>query len=307
MNKKPKDRKPKDKKPNKVWAYLFIFGLTIAIILFDMLLTSADPVGRSTLFIKNDFEKIKLVHPEKVYEKVFYGNSVVISAFIEEESKSGYINMGVDYGTVEDLSKVLEKNMVSIGTDLVVGANYLTFLDTLDTNPTYPWHRKVYEPYLYFQRDRLHPFIVNGTNSILKGGGFITERYTELNRCVYYGVLPDEEIDKKIEGYKEFYWNKGTEYYEKIYKALQKVIDYCKERDIRLRFVWFPWNSYIAKPENVVAVEEKAKEILEYNNIEYIDLADAFGRECFHDLGHLNYELGAVEFTKEIDKWLNRE
>lgn len=119
---------------------MLIFGLGIAIILFDILLTSADPVGKSTLFIKNDFEKIKLTHPGKVYEKVFYGNSVVISAFIEEESKSGYVNMGVDYGTIEDLSKILKKNMVSIGTELVVGANYLTFLDTLDTNPTYPWH-----------------------------------------------------------------------------------------------------------------------------------------------------------------------
>ncbi|MFW5649639.1 MAG: hypothetical protein ACOCG5_11170 [Candidatus Alkaliphilus sp. MAG34] len=300
-------KKSEREKSRKIWAYLFIFGLGIAIIIFDMLLTSADPVGKSTLFVKNDFEKIKLTHPEEVYEKVFYGNSVVISAFIEEESKSGYVNMGMDYGTVEDLSKILERNMVSIGTDLVVGANYLTFLDTLDTNPTYPWHRKVYEPYLYFQRDRLHPFIINGIGNILKGENFVTGRHTNLDRYVYYGVLPDEEIDKKIEGYKELYWNRGIECYEKNYKALQKVIDYCKERDIELRFVWFPWNSYIAKPESVIAVEEKAKKIMGHNNIEYIDLADAFGKECFHDLGHLNYELGAVEFTKEIDKWLNRE
>ncbi len=300
-------KKSEREKSRKIWAYLFIFGLGIAIIIFDMLLTSADPVGKSTLFVKNDFEKIKLTHPEEVYEKVFYGNSVVISAFIEEESKSGYVNMGMDYGTVEDLSKILERNMVSIGTDLVVGANYLTFLDTLDTNPTYPWHRKVYEPYLYFQRDRLHPFIINGIGNILKGENFVTGRHTNLDRYVYYGVLPDEEIDKKIEVYEELYWNKGIEYYERNYKALQNVIDYCKERDIELRFVWFPWNSYIAKPESVIAVEEKAKKIMGHNNIEYIDLADAFGKECFHDLGHLNYELGAVEFTKEIDKWLNRE
>ncbi len=300
-------KKSEREKSRKIWAYLFIFGLGIAIIIFDMLLTFADPVGKSTLFVKNDFEKIKLTHPEEVYEKVFYGNSVVISAFIEEESKSGYVNMGMDYGTVEDLSKILERNMVSIGTDLVVGANYLTFLDTLDTNPTYPWHRKVYEPYLYFQRDRLHPFIINGIGNILKGENFVTGRHTNLDRYVYYGVLPDEEIDKKIEGYKELYWNRGIECYEKNYKALQNVIYYCKERDIELRFVWFPWNSYIAKPESVIAVEEKAKKIMGHNNIEYIDLADAFGKECFHDLGHLNYELGAVEFTKEIDKWLNRE
>ena len=27
-------------------------------------------------------------------------------------------------------------------------------------------------------------------------------------------------------------------------------------------------------------------------------------REYFHDLGHLNYEYGAVKFTEEIDSWL---
>lgn len=301
------DRKPKEKGSKKIWASLFIFGLGISIILFDILLTSVDPVGRSTLFIKNDFEKIKLTHSEEIYDKAFYGNSVVISAFIEEESRSGYVNMGIDYGTIKDLSKILEKNMISIGTNLVIGVNYLTFLDTLDTNPTYPWHRKIYEPYLYFQRDRLHALIVDGINNILKGEKFVTERHTDLNRYVYYGVLSDEELDKKIERYEELYWNKGIECYEENYKALQKVIDYCKERGIELRFVWFPWNDYIAKPGNVVAVEEKAKEIMKYNNIEYIDLAGAYRREYFYDLGHLNFEFGAVEFTKEIDKWLNRE
>ncbi len=301
------DKKPKGEKSKKIWANLFIFGLGITIILSDILLTSINPVGKSTLFRKNDFEKIKLTHTEKVYEKVFYGNSVVISAFIEEESKSGYVNMGIDYGTIKDLSKILEKNMISIGTDLVIGVNYLTFLDTFDTNPTYPWHRKIYEPYLYFQRDRLRIFIVDGINNILKGEKFVTKRYTDLNRYVYYGVLSDEELDKKIERYEELYWNKGIECYEENYKALQKVIDYCKERGIELRFVWFPWNDYIAKPGNVVAVEEKAKKIMKYNNIEYIDLAGAYRREYFYDLGHLNFEFGAVEFTKEIDKWLNRE
>ena len=197
--------------------------------------------------------------------------------------------------------------MINVGTDLVIGANYLTFLDTFDTNPTYPWHRRIYEPYLYFQRDRVHTFITNGISNILRGEKFITERYTNLDRYVYYGVLSYEEIDKKIEGYKELYWNKGIEHYEENYKAFQKVIDYCEERDIRLRLVWFPWNDYAEKPENVLAVEKKTNEIMEYNNIEYIDLANAFGRECFHDLGHLNYELGAVKFTKEIDKWLDQD
>lgn len=291
----------------KIWSGIFIIGLVIAIVLIDIKLTSIDPVGKSTLFKKNDFEKIKLTHPEEVYDKVFYGNSVVISAFIEENSKSGYINMGMDYGTVEDLSKILEKDMIKIGSELVIGVNYLTFLDTFDTNPTYPWHKDIYEPYPYFQRDRLHTFITDGIKNLLNKESFATKRYSNLNRYVYNGVLSDEELDEKIEKYIELYWNKGLEYYQENYKSLQKIIDYCKEKDIELRFVFFPWNDYIEKPGNVVAVEEKAKEIMKSNNIEFIDLSNAYAREYFHDLGHLNYEFGAVEFTKEIDKWLIRE
>lgn len=300
-------KKQKEERVKKIWSSIFIIGLGATIVLFDILLSSIDPMGKSNLFSKNDFEKIRLTHTEEIYEKVFYGNSVVISAFIEEQSQSGYVNMGMDYGTIEDLFKILDKDMVKIGTDLVIGVNYLTFLDTFDTNPTYPWHRKTYEPYLYFQRDRLHTFITDGIKNIFKGEGFVTKRYLNLNRYVYHGVLSNEKLDKKIEGYEELYWNKGIEYYEKNFEALEGVIEYCKEKNIELRFIWFPWNDYIGKPKNVVAIEEKAKEIMKYNNIEYIDLSDIYTREYFHDLGHLNYEFGAVEFTKEIDKWLIQE
>lgn len=301
------DNKQKEKKHKNIRASIFFIVLVTVIIFSDLFLTTNNPVGRSTLFNKNDFEKIKLAHPEQVYNKALYGNSVVISAFIEEESQSGYVNMGMDYATIEDLSKILDKNMVQVDTDLVLGVNYLSFLDTFDTNPTYPWHRKVYEPYLYFQRDRLHDFITSGVGRVLKGEKFVTTRYTNLNRYVYHGILPTEELDKKIEQYEKLYWNKGIEYYEKNFIALQNVIDYCKEKDIELRCIFLPWNDYISKPVNVVAVEDRAKEILRNNGIEFIDFEGAYTGEYFHDLGHLNYEYGAVEFTKEIDKWLIRE
>lgn len=301
------DNKQKDKKFKNIFSFIFIVGLIASIILLDRYLMAKDFVSKSTIFMKNDFEKIRLSHPEKVYNKVFYGNSVVISAFRENDSNSGYINMGMDYATVSDLYKILDKKMIEIGSELVIGINYLSFLDTFDTNPTYPWHKKDYEPYLYFQRDRIYKVLTTGIENILKGEKFITQRYTDLNRYLYYEVLPDEELDKKIENYKKLYWNKGLEYYEQNFKDFQKIIDYCKEKNIRLRVVILPWNSYIEKPENVVAVETKAKEILDKNNIEYINYEGKFLREHFYDLGHLNWGVGAVEFTKEIDIWLNQE
>ena len=298
------DNKQNDKRLRNIWGSIFIFGLLCTIMLFDSILTKNDPVGKSTLFKKNDYEKIKLSNPNEIYDKVFYGNSVVISAFKEKESESGYINMGMDYATIKDLSKILKNDMIQIGTDLVIGVNYLTFLDTFDTNPTYPWHRKVYEPYLYFQRDKLHDFINSNLQMIIKERELELVRYNNFNRYVYHGILSDEEMDEKIEVYKSLYWNEGIESYQENLKELQEIINYCNERDIRIRVIYMPWNDYIAKPVNVVLVEDEVKQILHSNNIQYIDLAGIYSKECFHDLGHLNYEFGAVEFTKEIDKWL---
>jgi len=300
-------KKHTDIKSNKIWSYTFIIGFLSLVVLLNRAMIRIDPIGKSILFNKNDFEKIKLTHPEAIYDKVFYGNSVVISAYIEENSRSGYINMGMDYATIEDLSKILEKQMITIGNDLVIGINYLTFLDTFDTNPTYPWHRKVYEPYLYFHRDKAHKFLTDGINNLLNGEKFINKKYSNLGRSVYRGVLPDEELDKKIERYIELYWDKGIEYYKNNFMALEKIIDFCDINNINLRFIIFPWNDYIEKPQNVINVEKRAKEILDNNDIKYIDLSNEYTREFFHDLGHLNYEYGAVEFTKEIDKWLIQE
>jgi len=52
--------------------------------------------------------------------------------------------------------------LIEVGSELVIGLNYFTLMDTLETNPTYPWHKSIYEPYLYFNRNRINPVIVDG-------------------------------------------------------------------------------------------------------------------------------------------------
>jgi hypothetical protein len=53
------DNKQNDKRLRNIWGSIFIFGLLCTIMLFDSILTKNDPVGKSTLFKKNDYEKIK--------------------------------------------------------------------------------------------------------------------------------------------------------------------------------------------------------------------------------------------------------
>jgi len=280
----------------------FVIWVLILFIAIDFILSYWAPVERSTLFTKNDYEKIILSQGRKEFDNVFYGNSVAISAFIEEESNSGYINFGIDYGTIADLKNMLDKKMLTVNKNLVIALNYFVLMDTLDTNPTYPWHRKQYEPYVFFQRDRISSFIKRCIQSLLTGKEIA--RYDNLNRSVYYGVMTDEELDGKIRTHGELFWDLGVENYEKNLAALEDLIDYCEENGIRLRAVWMPWNDYAQMPEIPQQVCKIADDIMRSRGIEVLDMTDAFSRECFHDLGHLNYEYGAHVFTEVIDEWL---
>ena len=138
---------------------LFLIILISLFTAFDVYLSKSNPVSNSNLFYKNDYEKTILSNDNrKNYKDIFYGNSAVISAFDEEKSTSSYVNFGLDYAKISDLTEMLNKGYITVEDNIVIGLNYFTLMDTLDTNPTYPWHRKTFEPYLYFQRDR---FMIN--------------------------------------------------------------------------------------------------------------------------------------------------
>ena len=281
----------------------FIAAVLAVFIIGDTVLSAADPVSRSDLFIKNDYEKTIAAHGGGLeYDSVFYGNSVLISSFIEEESVSGYVNFGIDYGTMADLRDMLKKGMLKPKRDLVLSLNYFVFLDTMDTNPTYPWHRRTIEPYVFFERDRLHKFLVSEFTLLFTGEKRAV--YSELEKSVYYGVMTDEELDTKIKTHSDLFWGLDTSYYKKNLEALKEVINYCAKNGVRLRAIWMPWNDYTQMPEVPVEVTRLADDIMSAADIEVYDMTNAMPRDCFHDLGHLNYEYGAHVFTGEVDKWL---
>ena len=75
---------------------LFLILLLLLFIICDLFLTAASPVSKTDLVYKNDYEKTLAAHGGKTeYDRVFFGNSVVISAFIEDESQSGYVNFEI--------------------------------------------------------------------------------------------------------------------------------------------------------------------------------------------------------------------
>lgn len=281
-----------------------IIAIFLAIAVGDLALTYNNFIADSDYFVKNDFEITQCKHPEKVWDKVFFGNSVVISSYIEEQSVSGYINLGLDYGVVTDLWEMIEKRHINIGSELVIGLNYLTLYDEFETNPTYIWHKELYVPYAYFERDRFYPIIENGFNNLLKGQNPLPYKYLPQEKHVYHGAMSDAALADAMERYEEEFFNLPTEKFVKNIDALEKVINYCNENNIRVRAVWMPWNPKYAQPALLGEVRAMADAVFNRYNVEVLDLENELPAEYFYDTGHLNYDVGSLKFTEMIDQWL---
>lgn len=251
-------------------------------------------------FVLNDFELTCRDHPEKTWDKVFFGNSVVISAYREEVSQSGYVNLGLDYGVVRDLWQMLQKGQITIGSELVIGLSDLTLYDKFETHPTYPWHRDWYEPYVYFQRDKLRLFLEDGAKELLLGRQ--PADYSQRQKTHYSGSMTSSELAEKLETSR--YVNLPIEDFQENMRCLAKIADYCQKQGIRLRCVWMPVNPEVEISAETRAVYDQMKAICEEKGVELLDLERALETECFYDIGHLNYEYGAYRFLEVIDPWL---
>lgn len=276
----------------------WLLALVVVFVALDMVLSAVFTpfLIHSGRFVLNDYELTRRDHPEEVWDKVFFGNSVVISAYREDVSESGYVNLGLDYGVVRDLWEMVQKGTIVIGSELVIGLSDLTLYDKFETHPTYPWHKDWYEPYAYFQRDRLRLWVENNLP------GKTWEDHSDRQKIHYNGSMSSEELAKKIETSR--YVNLPIEDFQENMACLSKLADYCAENDIRLRCVWMPVNPEVEISPETRAVYDQTVAICKEKNVEFLDLERTLDVECFYDIGHLNYEYGAYRFMEVIDPWL---
>lgn len=282
------------------------FPLLLAVFFLAMDFAASALLGpwlvSSGRFILNDYEIVRRSHPEEVWDKVFFGNSIVISAFLEDESESGYVNLGVDYGVAADLWDMLRKGEIRIGSELVIGLNDLTLYDKFPTNPAYPWHRKPLEPFLYFYRDRLKVLFTETAAQVFTGFSPEYGKYDTQERSYYYGSLSQNKLDEKAAS--SPYLSLPMEDFEENFAALDNIARWCGKNGVRLRLLWMPLNPDFQVPESTLAVKARAEAFCREKGLEFQDWSGALDRSCFYDFGHLNHEYGAHVFTKEIDPWL---
>ena len=277
--------------------------LVLAFVL-DFALAQSYWVRDSGYFWLDDFELTQREHPEEVWDKVIYGSSELTSGYREDISESGYVNMGMDYATVTDLVEILEGGHITVGSELVLALNWGALSDIMDTNPTYEWHRKWYEPYFYFQRDRIAGLITDTFNALIRGGEFRTKQWLTQTKVYYYGQMSQAELEERVVKLHDLYLTGGLADFQENLAALNEVFAFCEENGIRVRALWLPENPAV-EPDSVdVEVREAAREVCESAGVEFYDMTDALGADCFYDTGHMEYDYGSVEFTEVLDKWL---
>lgn len=283
----------------------FILVLLILFIVLDSFIAIWDPVNKLPVFYKNDLEKTRYVHPEKEWDSVFFGNSSVIASFIEEKSGTQVINMGINYGKITDLDKMLSGDLIHVK-QVILGLNFFNFMDDLPTDPAYIWHKKLYEPYIFFYRDSFKKYIMVNGNAIIKGEPVNVPEGGLYDKELYFGRIDKDELVKKIAEYQDKYGKLTINDFKENLKSMEFVIKYCKDRNIRVRAVWMPWNQTYKPPEYVDELKLKVNNMFAQANLEIIDWSEKYAPEYFHDLGHLNRERGAPLFTKEISEWLKK-
>ena len=277
--------------------------LVLAFVL-DFALAQSYWVRDSGYFWLDDFELTQREHPEEVWDKVIYGSSELTSGYREDLSESGYVNMGMDYATITDLVEILEGGHIAVGSELVLALNWGALSDIMDTNPTYEWHRKWYEPYFYFQRDRIAGLITDTFNALIRGGEFRTKQWLTQTKAYYYGQMSQAELEERVVKLHDLYLTGGLADFQENLAALNEVFAFCEENGIRVRALWLPENPAVELDSVDVEVREAAREVCESAGVEFYDMTDALGAECFHDTGHMEYTYGAVQFTEVLDEWL---
>lgn len=272
------------------------FAVLIAVILViagcDMALTYNSVIPDSRYFEKNDFEITKEKHTETVWDKVIFGNSVVSGAYIEDWG-SGYINLGLKGVEMTDLKKMLDTRHVKIGTELVIGLDYKMFCGGENTEYEYIWNKKLYEPYVYFERERIIPVIKD----------FIEKNVTQKpqqTKEVKRGVAHDRDMLSSAVEYEML----TTDRLEENISAFEAVIAYCNEKGIRVRAVWMPKNPMFDRAEVLDDVRARVDAVLSLNGIGVYDMENIFAIGDFYDVSYLNYDIGSPKFTALLYSWL---
>jgi hypothetical protein len=279
-----------------------VLGLLVLVLLTNALISSWNPMESSRRFYKNDFTKTLYHHNWARSGPVFFGNSSVSAAYLEEQSSSHLVEMGLSYGKLTDLQDILRKHLYQVEGQLVVAIDVHTMIDSLETDPTYQWFKPWYQPYVYTYRDYFRDSGEEFVRNLSKGSLAYEPRW--IDKEYYPGRKDEAWLKDKWKEYDKRFGSMQLKDFKANLDALQWVIDYAAQQKLPLRVVWMPWHSSFAHPPYIASLKQEVNRKLDAAHVPTLDMMDSFEPQYFHDLVHLNKEDGAPLFTKEVDTWL---
>lgn len=278
----------------------FLLLLLLAFLLADRLLAWADPMSASLRFYKNDFAKTLLHHDFRAAGPAFFGNSAVTGAYIEEQAQRPLVELGLSYGKLTDLQAILERGLYRPEGQLVVGIDVHTVLDQLETDESYPWFKDWYEPYVYFYRDYMRDTTEEWLKHALRGD-FASYEPRWSDKMLYYGRKTPEELKVKQAEYENRF---AAMTVKANIDAMDWIVRYCNRNGIPLKVIWMPYHPSFPEPAYWSPLKRRVNATLEAFRVPTLDLTDRFEPADFHDIVHINREVGAPKFTQEVDAWL---
>jgi hypothetical protein len=281
----------------------FVLWLLALVVLANAFISWWNPMETSRRFYKDDFTKTLYHHNWSRSGPVFFGNSSVSGAYLEDKSTSHLVEMGLSLGKLTDLKGILSKNLYHVEGQLVVAIDVHTMIDSLETDPSYPWFKPWYQPYVYTYRDSFRDSGEEfARNLLLEGSLAYKPRW--IDKEYYPGRKDDAWLKDKWADYDKRFGSLQLKDFQANLDALQWVIDYAAKQNLPLRVVWMPWNSGYAHPPYIASLKQEVNRKLDTAKVPTLDLMDHYKPQYFHDLVHLNREDGAPLFTKEVDSWL---
>lgn len=284
----------------------FVLLLLIVFLGSNLAISAWDPMTHSLRFYKNDFTKTLLHHDWIRSGPVFFGNSAVTGAYMEDKAQVPLVEMGLSYGKITDLKGILEQDLYDVKGPLVIGIDAHTMLDKLQTDDTYPWLKKWYQPYVYAYRDYFRDSGAEWVRHAIKAD-FISYEPRWTDKMLYYGRKSHTELQEKWQEYdKRFGWMTVERDLNDNVEALRWVVHYAEEHHIPVKVIWMPLhpNPAYPHPPYIKPLKETVNEFLQAEQVPVLDLMNTFKPEDFHDIVHLNREVGAPKFTREVDRWL---
>jgi len=123
----------------------------------------------------------------------------------------------------------------------------------------------------------------------------ITPGYSTQQKAVYYGAVSDEKLLEDEQRMPDNFSFPPADC-EANLSALQELICYCSKHNIRLRALWMPQTPKVVIPPFALAIMDAANTIFVQNGVEVLDYTNEIEAEYFYDIGHLDYETGALHF-----------